>query len=177
MSRAAMVARHAGGGDHRLVSGFALVVVRAPVGSSHPVPLPCVPPSAWPSTSCRMRNVSEGLLAGLFAGAGAVAWRVAYVGVRNARRGDVPDWHGSSGLRQLADWLPRRRRPFASAARAQVWFEWRRNGNSLPVMTAAVLPFMLLPLVLVSTMRSRSGMTLLCALGFPSSSPTWREQR
>ena len=64
------------------------------------------------------RNVSEGMLAGLFAGATAIAWRVAYVGVRNARCGDVPDWQWLfRPLRRLADWLPRRWQPFASAAR------------------------------------------------------------
>src|SRR4029450_7761584 len=31
--------------------------------------------------------------------------------------------------------------PFRSIGAAQVWFEWRRSGRSLPVMVALVLPF------------------------------------
>jgi hypothetical protein len=70
---------------------------------------------------------------------GAVA---AYAGVARSRRGVVPRW----------DWLTRagrraaRSRPgFASPGRAQSWYEWRRHGRSLPLLTAGVMPVMLLP--------------------------------
>jgi len=95
-------------------------------------------------------RASEGFLVGLFTGLGAVAWVGAYEGVRRARRGDVPNW--TTLLRPLS-WptqlLPRRSSPFGSAIGAQVWFEWRRTGNSLPIMTALVLPVVLLPLALL----------------------------
>src|SRR5438105_13701620 len=37
--------------------------------------------------------------------------------------------------------LTRRRDHFASRARAQFWFEWRRHGWSLPVLVGILLPF------------------------------------
>jgi hypothetical protein len=116
-------------------------------------------------------NVSEGLLACLFLGAAAVGWRVAYLGVRNARCGDISDWRELfrplRQLAQLADWLPWRRRLFASAARAQAWFEWRRTGNSLPFMTAAVLPFALLPLAFDVNDEMPHWRTVLSTLTIP----------
>jgi hypothetical protein len=59
--------------------------------------------------------------------------------VSRARRGEVPQWHM---LEQLAPSLMRSasRRDFASATRAQLWFEWRQYGRSLPVLVAIVLP-------------------------------------
>jgi len=87
------------------------------------------------------------------------------VGVKHARRGDVPNWEGP--LRKLAGWLPRRRRPFPSAARAQVWFEWRCTGNSLPIMTGLVLPFALLFLALGKNDVLPTAQTLLSALAVP----------
>jgi hypothetical protein len=95
-------------------------------------------------------RVSEGFLVGLFSGLAAVAWVGAYRGVRRARHGDVPNW--ATLFRPLcwpAQLLPGRSRPFGSATGAQIWFEWRRTGNSLPIMTALVLPVVLLPLVLL----------------------------
>jgi hypothetical protein len=93
-------------------------------------------------------GVSEGLLFGAFTSLAGLAWMVGYIGVRHARRGDLPNWEGLFRLfNHLGQWQPRRRRPFASAARAQVWFEWRRTGLSLPVLTGVTLPFVLLPLL------------------------------
>src|SRR5207245_791995 len=60
---------------------------------------------------------------------------VARFAVARARRGDVPDWR----LGQIS--LPRRRDHFPSPARAQLWFEWRQYGRSLPWLVAIVLPF------------------------------------
>lgn len=64
-----------------------------------------------------------------------IAYAVARVAVARARRGDVPD-----GRRQLAKQSGGAAR-FASAARAQAWFEWRQHGRSLPGLVAIVLPF------------------------------------
>jgi hypothetical protein len=55
-----------------------------------------------------------------------------------ARRGHVPDW---SLFNRAGAGRARLLKPFSSAARAQFWFEWRRNGASLPMLVAMVLPF------------------------------------
>ena len=71
-----------------------------------------------------------------------LAYLVARFAVARARRGDVPDWRGLSARSgEIADVLPRLRDHFSSPGRAQVWFEWRRHGRSLPVLVALLLPF------------------------------------
>ena len=65
-----------------------------------------------------------------------LAYLCACIVVARARRGVVPDW---SLFSRTA--VARTRPPFRSSAAAQRWFEWRRNGTSLPVMVAIVLPF------------------------------------
>jgi len=114
-------------------------------------------------------SASEGKLLAIYAGLAAVAWVGAYVGVRRARRGEVPNWLGLfRPFHRLAACLPRSRRPFASAAGAQVWFEWRCTGNSLPVMTGLVLPIALSPLALLGKNEViPTANTLLGALAIP----------
>src|SRR5437773_711991 len=71
-----------------------------------------------------------------------LAYLVARFAVARARRGEVPDWRGMfarSG--EITNVLPRPRDHFASPGRAQVWFEWRRHGRSLPALVALLLPF------------------------------------
>jgi hypothetical protein len=66
------------------------------------------------------------------------AYPVALAGVARARRGDTPRWR----LPRWGDLLrPREnpRRPFAGAARAQAWLEWRRHGVALPVLQTGLL--------------------------------------
>jgi hypothetical protein len=71
-----------------------------------------------------------------------LAFLAARFAVARGRRGDVPDWRGMfPRLGQIADVLPRRRDRFPSPARAQVWFEWRQYGRSLPALVAILLPF------------------------------------
>src|SRR5712691_9974846 len=71
-----------------------------------------------------------------------LAYLAARFAVGRARRGDVPDWRRIfTWLGPIADVLPRRRDHFPSPARAQLWFEWRRHGRSLPAMVAILLPF------------------------------------
>src|SRR5205823_3844711 len=111
---------------------------------------------------------SEAVLAGLRGELAAVAWAAGSVGVRHGRHGDVPDWEGIyRPLHRLVGRLPRRRQPFASAARAQVWFEWRRTGNSLPIMTALLLPVTLLFLVFGHNDVIPTAQPLLGALAVP----------
>ncbi len=71
-----------------------------------------------------------------------VAYVAARIAVARARRGDVPDWRGMfARLGQIADVLPRRRDHFPSPAHAQLWFEWRWHGRSLPALVGILLPF------------------------------------
>lgn len=71
-----------------------------------------------------------------------LAYLAACFAVARARRGDVPDWRGLfSRPGRIADLLPRRRARFSSPARAQAWFEWRRQGWRLPAGMGLLLPF------------------------------------
>jgi len=70
------------------------------------------------------------------------AYLVARFAVARARRGDGPDGRRIfAWLGWVVNFLPRRREFFRSPAVAQVWFEWRRYGHSLPALVAILLPF------------------------------------
>jgi len=70
-----------------------------------------------------------------------LAYLVARFAVGRARRGEVPDWRGIFARPASNAVRTRQRDDFASPARAQAWFEWRRQGRSLPGLVALVLPF------------------------------------
>lgn len=82
-------------------------------------------------------NWSEGALIAFLAPQLPLAYVCACVAVARARRGVVPNWFAGPTTTDGARTLP----PFRSDAAAQRWFEWRRNGKSLPVMVALILPF------------------------------------
>lgn len=84
-------------------------------------------------------EVSELALAAFFVPQLPLAYWCACRVVAQARRGEVPDWSPSPRARAIE--AVRSLSPFRSAAAAQLWFEWRRNGRSLPVLVALVLPF------------------------------------
>src|SRR6266550_356457 len=85
---------------------------------------------------------SEPVMLAILAPHVPLAYFVARFAVARARRGDVPDWRKMfAWLGQIADVLPRQRDHFSSPARAQMWFEWRRLGGSLPGWVAILLPF------------------------------------
>jgi len=84
-------------------------------------------------------KVSEAALVAFLAPQIPVAYLCACLVVARARCGVVPDWGVFS--RTAAGETARSLSPFRSTAAAQLWFEWRRNGKSLPVMVALVLPF------------------------------------
>ena len=68
------------------------------------------------------------------------AYLAACFAVTRARRGEVPDWwFGRAGRSDSVSF--RRTSAFSSAARAQLWFEWRCLGGSLPALVAMLLPF------------------------------------
>ncbi len=71
-----------------------------------------------------------------------LAYLAARVAIARARRGDTPDWRGAFvRLERLSGLFSQRPDHFSSAPRAQVWFEWRRHGRSLPALVAMVMPF------------------------------------
>ena len=84
-------------------------------------------------------KVSEAALVTFLAPQLPLAYFFACLVVARARRGVVPDWNVFSHTRAMG--AVRSLSPFRSAAAAQLWFEWRRNGRSLPVLVALVLPF------------------------------------
>src|SRR4051812_33418566 len=87
-------------------------------------------------------NAGESLMLAILAPQIPLAYVVARFAVARARRGDVPDWRGAfAWLAHVADFAARRRRQFTSPASAQVWFEWRRHGRSLPGWVVILLPF------------------------------------
>jgi hypothetical protein len=68
-----------------------------------------------------------------------LAYLASVSAVSRARRGEMPEWRL---MERLAPSFMRSasRREFASATRAQLWFEWRQYGRSLPLLVAIVLP-------------------------------------
>ena len=87
-------------------------------------------------------KVSEPLMLAILAPQLPLAYLAACYAVARARRGEVPDWRpdfvrAAAGARTA----PRTRRGFASPTRAQLWFEWRRQGRTLPALVGMVLPF------------------------------------
>ena len=100
-------------------------------------------------------RVSEPVMLAILAPQIPLAYLVARAGVARARRGDVPDWAPAlARLFRMADNLPRPRAPFSSPARAQAWWEWRRQGRTLPTLVAIVLPFELAILWLAQDARA-----------------------
>jgi hypothetical protein len=68
-----------------------------------------------------------------------LAYAAAISAVRRARRGDVPVWNVVERFAP-ASTPSAALRDFQSATRAQLWFEWRQYGRSLPLLVAIVLP-------------------------------------
>lgn len=71
------------------------------------------------------------------------AYLLAWIAVARARRGEVPDWSLRLRRRTTAVEASTAAR-FRSPSRAQLWFEWRQHGRTLPAMVAMVVPAELL---------------------------------
>lgn len=80
---------------------------------------------------------SEASLVAILAPQLPLAYLCACAVVARARRGDVPDWSLSRARAGAERFL----RPFHSSDAAQLWFEWRRHGRSLPLLVGIVVPF------------------------------------
>jgi hypothetical protein len=95
-------------------------------------------------------QVSPPLMAGVLAPLLPAAYLTAVAGVARARRGDGTEWPSPARLLgRLVPALPRRRRPFASAAWALLWWEWRRNAVVVLVLLAFSYTAFLVPPLLV----------------------------
>jgi len=68
-----------------------------------------------------------------------IAFLVAYLGVSRARRGDTPDWLRARRLASTSAPVGRAARPFRSALRAQMWYEWRARGRGFAISIALIL--------------------------------------
>jgi hypothetical protein len=85
------------------------------------------------------KKPSESTMLLLLAPAVPLAYVTAIAAVRRARHGDIPHWSAARWFAP-AGTTSRARRDFRSAPRAQLWFEWRQFGRSLPQLVAIVLP-------------------------------------
>lgn len=88
-------------------------------------------------------KASEPLTVAILAPQLPLAYLTARFALARARRGDLPDWRETFARpsRLGGDALQHRRNHFATAARAQTWFEWRRHGRTLPGLVGLLLPF------------------------------------
>jgi lipid-A-disaccharide synthase-like uncharacterized protein len=98
-----------------------------------------------------------------------LAYAVGRVAIARARRGVVPDWSFPAIDSLLSAGRTGRgaRGTRWSAARAQSWFEWRRNGRALPAWVAIILPLELLLLWVAGTSASIAIVVILGAFLTP----------
>jgi hypothetical protein len=102
----------------------------------------------------------NGVIIGIAAMFVPVAFLVARLGVGWARRGDSPDWlRVWQPLRRSAE-PQRERAPFASALRAQAWYDWRLRGRGF-VMTVVAIIAVVVGLAFVFGSGSRSDYGLI----------------
>ena len=108
-------------------------------------------------------NVAERVMVAFLLPQLPLAYLAARLAVARARRGEAPDWLGAFARRKEAAALP----AFASPARAQLWFEWRRHGWSLPMLVGIVVPCELALLFIPDVAQAVVVLTVLAALLTP----------
>ena len=97
-------------------------------------------------------GASEKAMLAILAPLGVLAYLVARVAISRARHGGraggrhvsaapSPGWLGRGRLGRARSWIFTGLRDGSSPQGAQVWFEWRRSGRSLPVLVGLLLPF------------------------------------
>jgi hypothetical protein len=89
-------------------------------------------------------HASEPVMVAIVAPQIPLAFVAARLAVARARRGDVPDWRGRFAGPVPTTAVPAVRRAgsgFSSPTGAQAWFEWRRQGRTLPALVGILLPF------------------------------------
>jgi len=108
-------------------------------------------------------DVSESFFLAYSVACLGLAVPAAFVGVSRARGGIVPQWDWLSALGRAT--ARTTAKPFRSALRAQMWFEWRRFGKTLPLLVTLVLPLSLLGLFLEDNTPPILARSLGLALG------------
>jgi hypothetical protein len=112
-----------------------------------------------------MLQVSEPVATCIFLGLLPFTFAAGLGVVAAARRGDVFDWQLWN---RLVAWAASKRKaasqPFASAARAQLWFECRSYAWLLPLSIAMLLPFLIVLAVLEARNDGRLAGTPLAIL-------------
>jgi hypothetical protein len=112
-------------------------------------------------------GVRESMLFGLDAALIPLAALTAFAAVSRARHGEAPDWLGLLRRPRALTRRPwRRLAPFASAARAQLWFEGRRCLLTFPLIVAAFSVLHLTVTLGVERPPAEPGRRLLLALNF-----------
>jgi hypothetical protein len=91
------------------------------------------------------------------------AFLVATLGVARARRGDATGWTWAVPSPRRTGEPGRERPPFASAVRAQAWYEWRLRGRGYVVTVAAVVAVLMAIALLLehSSRRADFGLVFL----------------
>jgi hypothetical protein len=114
-------------------------------------------------------GVGETTLLGLYGVILLAAFGLALVGVAHARRGNLPNWGALlPAAQRAARRAPGRlRRPFASAERARLWFEWRRHGVGLPLAVGCLLALQLAFMLWLEPQRQNAAQMGINALIFP----------
>jgi hypothetical protein len=121
----------------------------------------------------RAQGVPEEYLSAAFAGLIPLAYGAALVGVSRARRGDDMSWWPSrAAASDVSRQAAHRGRSFSSAARAQVWYEWRRHGRELPFTTLLLLAMFILGLVVGTHPGFEMAFRALEKEGVPPQLPT-----
>jgi hypothetical protein len=94
-----------------------------------------------------VNGVSPSVVIAGYCGVIVLAAAAAVAGLWRARRGAAPEWHWWPRASSRSD--ARLPCPFTSPAQAQLWFEWRRNGMSLPLLMGGFCFLLTLPLAWV----------------------------
>ena len=94
-----------------------------------------------------------------------IAFLIADLGVKWARRGDTPVWFGLGRANRMAPAArPRREvRAFASALQAQTWYEWRTRGRGF-VVTVVLIVLVIMGIGLLEHASQRTDIGLVFLL-------------
>jgi hypothetical protein len=118
--------------------------------------MPSFPPTPAPAWR------SEVFLAVVVAGLAVVAFMLAWTHVAGSRAGGG---RGTFRLQSLIDWAsdlqPSRRKPFAMAAGAHFWYEWRASGTVLPAVVGGVMFLIIAPTSWLASSDARYTLWLL----------------
>jgi hypothetical protein len=113
-------------------------------------------------------GVPEPIAAGIFLSLLPLTYVACLRSVAAARRGDVFDWQLWNRLMAWAAARKKAGQPFASAARAQLWFECRCFAWLMPLAIAMVFPFLVALVVLQARNQTVSGTPLAIMLFMPA---------